>query len=81
LALREALATALLLAAVPVPGGETITLRGRVVDARSGESVPDARVRVSEGRREASSRHPFLGLGEVEFRDDRGAGHEPGVEA
>jgi len=66
LALRETLAAALLLGASLAGGGETITLRGRVVDARSGEGVPDARVRLSEGRREATAdnegRFAFVGL-------------------
>ena len=43
-----------------------IELRGRVVDARTGEGVPDARVRVSDGRREttvdAEGRFAFVGL-------------------
>jgi hypothetical protein len=69
LALREAVATALLLAASARAGGaETIALRGRVVDARTGEGVPEALVRVSEGRREAPAdaegRFAFVGLEE-----------------
>jgi hypothetical protein len=43
-----------------------IELRGRVVDARTGEGLPDARVRVSEGQRETTvdsdGRFAFVGL-------------------
>ena len=43
-----------------------IELRGRVVDARTGEGIPDARVRVSDGQRETTGdpegRFAFVGL-------------------
>ncbi len=44
----------------------SITLRGHVVDARTGQGVPGARVRVSDGRRETTAdpegRFVFVGL-------------------
>jgi hypothetical protein len=62
---RLALATTLLL--LPVAhADETIALRGRVVDEKSGEGVAGARVSVSDGRREttadAEGRFGFVGL-------------------
>ena len=65
--LRLALALTLVLPAVGFPGeGRAIALRGRVVDARTGEGLADARVRVSDGRREATAdtegRFAFVGI-------------------
>ena len=65
--LRLALALTLVLPAVAVPEeSRTIALRGRVVDARTGEGLADARVRVSDGRREATAdaegRFAFVGI-------------------
>jgi hypothetical protein len=60
-----ALAVALLLPPLARAGGD-IELRGRVVDARTGEGIAEARVRLSEGRREAAAdadgRFAFVGL-------------------
>jgi hypothetical protein len=67
LILRFALASALLLAAAGSPArADSIALHGRVVDARTGQGIADALVRVSEGRREATTdaegRFAFVGL-------------------
>ena len=63
--LRLALVTTFLL--LPVArAAESITLRGRVVDAKSAESVAAARIRVSDGHRETTAdsegRFAFVGL-------------------
>jgi hypothetical protein len=64
--LLVALAAAALLSSAPAPGTPGPVLRGRVVDARTGEGVPGARVRVSDGRRETTTaddgRFAFVGL-------------------